>query len=158
MPSFPRGIPFPDHGQILAQTRFLCRQMYSSQNPLSYFIYGDEMRDLNEAWDKKGPENWGPFLLTGDLGAALGLFGPFCGGGIFGRLIPFNGFGLIDQGLCQDFDTWVTGMIFSPSLTESSRSAMSFSFSLNEHRCDPTAGLPIAFLSIHRWWARCRAG
>ena len=73
------------------------------KNPLSYFIYGDEMRDLNEAWDKKGPRKLGAFMLMCDLGAALGLYGSFCGGGIFGRLIPFNGFWLLDQGLCQDF-------------------------------------------------------
>ena len=73
------------------------------KNPLSYLIYGDEMRDLNEAWDKKWPPKIGGLLLMCDLGAALGLFGPFGGGGIFGRLIPFDGFGLIDQGLCQDF-------------------------------------------------------
>ena len=70
------------------------------KNPLSYLIYGDEMRDLNEEW---GPRNVGAFLLMCDLGAALGLFGPFCGGGIFGRLIPFDGLWLIYQGLYQDF-------------------------------------------------------
>jgi hypothetical protein len=33
------------------------------KKPLSYFIYGDEMRDLNEAWDKKRPPKiWGHFV------------------------------------------------------------------------------------------------
>jgi hypothetical protein len=79
------------------------------KNPLSYLIYGDEMRDLNEEWDKKGPRNVGAFLLMCDLSAALGLFGPFCGGGIFGRLIPYDGLWLVYQGLCQDFRHMVDG-------------------------------------------------
>ena len=73
------------------------------KNSLSCSINGDEMRNLNEAWGKKGPRNSGAFFLMCDLGAALGLFGPFCGSGIFGRLIPFDGLWLVYQGLYQDF-------------------------------------------------------
>ena len=34
------------------------------KNPLSYLAYGDEMRDLNEEWDKKGPRNVGALFIN----------------------------------------------------------------------------------------------
>ena len=87
---------------LLIMGKFCLKRVFSvvkcthHKNPLSYSIYGDEMRDLNEQRDKKGPRDLGAILLMCNLGAALGLFGPFCGGGILCRLIPFDGFWLLD--------------------------------------------------------------